>query len=165
MSSKPTFLLLPGGFQVPSIYDPIRASLSQHSYPSTSPSLPSNSKVAIKDPNADVIAIQAALTELIDVEAKDVVVVVHSYSGLPGTEAVKGFAKPDRKALGKEGGVVALIVIMSFLLPAGSNVAPNGDLSLKPSFVNHDDKVCPSLIDNFQLPSLDTRKNTDGEKH
>lgn len=64
---------------------------------------------------------QTSLNHLI-AQGKEVVVVMHSYSGLPGTESVKGLLRTDLAAQGKNGGVVALVYITAFLLKAGESV-------------------------------------------
>lgn len=48
---------------------------------------------------------------------------MHSYAGVPGTESVKGFARKDLAAQGKKGGVVGLVYLSSFIVPAGASVA------------------------------------------
>ncbi|KAL2811947.1 hypothetical protein BJX63DRAFT_397656 [Aspergillus granulosus] len=47
---------------------------------------------------------------------------MHSYAGIPGTESVKGFARKDLAAQGKQGGVVSLVYIAAFPVPAGASV-------------------------------------------
>ncbi len=38
-------------------------------------------------------------------DGKDIVLVVHSYGGVPGNEAVQGYSKAERQKQGKQGGV------------------------------------------------------------
>lgn len=65
---------------------------------------------------------QRYLTQLVT-EGKEVIVVMHSYSGIPGTESIKGFARKDLAAQGRKGGVVGLVYITAFLVAAGGSVA------------------------------------------
>lgn len=47
---------------------------------------------------------------------------MHSYSAIPGTECVKGFARRDLSSQGKNGGVVSLIYLSAFIVPAGASI-------------------------------------------
>ena len=44
-------------------------------------------------------------------DEKDIVLVVHSYTGMPGTEAPKGLGKKGRQDAGLKGGVIRLVYI------------------------------------------------------
>ena len=52
-------------------------------------------------------------------ETRDVIIVMHSYSGVPGSVAVKGLSKGERKADGKDTGVIGLIYIAALLAKGG----------------------------------------------
>jgi hypothetical protein len=89
-------------------------------------------------------------------QGKNIVLVMHSYSGLPGTESVKGFARKDLAAQDKNGGVVGLLYESALLLPAGLSVAsalPGG----LDSFMELD--VCP-LVDELQRKPKPRKQNT-----
>lgn len=47
---------------------------------------------------------------------------MNSYGGFPGTEATKGLSKGEREKGGKEGGVVALVYLASFIPPVGTSL-------------------------------------------
>lgn len=64
----------------------------------------------LQDFSEDVEAVRNAISSEVEQE-HDVAVVVHSYGGLPGCEAIKGFTKADQEAQGKKGGVVKLLFI------------------------------------------------------
>ena len=49
----------------------------------------------------------------------DVVMVVHSWAGLPVSSALDGLSKRERVSGGKENGVVRMIYISAFLPPVG----------------------------------------------
>lgn len=66
-------------------------------------------------------------------QGKEVVVVMHSYGGIPGTESVKGRTRRDIAAQAKKGGVVALVYMAAFLISAGQSVdssLPDGAASI-----------------------------------
>ena len=69
----------------------------------------------------DAQAIQAVTSKVAD-EGKDVVLILHSYGGVPGTESAHGVTKKELEALGKKGGVVALLYVTAFLVGAGKSL-------------------------------------------
>lgn len=44
-------------------------------------------------------------------DGKDIVVLMHSYGGMYGSQAVQGLSKKEREQAGKKGGVIALIYV------------------------------------------------------
>lgn len=75
------------------------------------------------------------LIRLIEYEFKTVVVVMHSYGGLVGSEAIPpGLTFLDRKKRGLKGGVIHLFFFAAFLLEVGQSVlsafgeSPNNDV-------------------------------------
>src|SRR5690606_41993796 len=47
---------------------------------------------------------------------KDVVLVANSYGGVPSSEAAFGLGKAERQAQGKQGGLIHLVFLSSFVL-------------------------------------------------
>jgi len=50
---------------------------------------------------------------------KDVILVMHSYGGIAGSDGLKGLSSLERQKLGKKGGVKALVYLCAFVLPEG----------------------------------------------
>lgn len=75
-------------------------------YPTEAVALPSvgtnNVTVGLAE---DTAALRDELTTLTDA-GKDIIMVVHSYGGMVGTNAVQGFGYADRAAAGQSGGVI-----------------------------------------------------------
>lgn len=97
------------------------------------------------DIKEDVDAIKATvLTELEAHPETDVVVLTHSYSGMPGSAAIETLDKESRKAAGFKNGISALLVISGLLVTegisgfdwAGKIVPPTIVLSYIPSPVD-----------------------------
>ena len=85
-------------------------SLSTHGYSTVGLPLPSVGAVPPHtDFPKDVEAIYNCLVQLVISEEKDVVLVTHSYTGIPGAEAPKELGKKEREAKGLKGGVVRLV--------------------------------------------------------
>ncbi|KAF7874179.1 hypothetical protein EAF04_002851 [Stromatinia cepivora] len=59
------------------------------------------------------------LLPILDTEGHDVVMIMHSYSGVPGSAAAYGLGKKDRKAAGKNTSVLGQIYIASLLMKGG----------------------------------------------
>ena len=52
-------------------------------------------------------------------ETKEVVVLMHSYGGLPGIVGVTGFGRKERQKSCKSGGVIGVVCLSATILPAG----------------------------------------------
>lgn len=123
MSQKPVLLLVPGAWHAPTAFAPTTSILEEAGYtcvPISLPSVESTKSSSFPTPNfdADVDAITSELTKYAD-QGYDIIIVVHSYGGNPGSSACKGFLKSDRQAAGKEGGIVNVIYLSAFALPVG----------------------------------------------
>lgn len=129
---KPTLIFVPGAWHGPEAFTPVTSLLSASGYTCTGVALPSvDSHPAQPDFTADVSAIRSAIEAAADAE-QDVFVVMHSYGGIPGTEATKGLSKSDRRGEGKRGGVAGLVYICAFALERGKSLhstLPEGGLA------------------------------------
>jgi hypothetical protein len=63
----------------------------------------------------DAAYIQKNYLDDLNFQGREVVVVMHSYRGTPGTESVKGRTRRDIAVQGKKGGVVALVYMAAFV--------------------------------------------------
>jgi pimeloyl-ACP methyl ester carboxylesterase len=98
MASKPTFLFVPGAWHLPAYFDPVIKYLAGHGYRSVSVTLPAvNSSPAATSLQPDVEAVAAALAALLD-DGSGAVVVMHSYGGMVGTDAVGKVVKERAEA-------------------------------------------------------------------
>ena len=116
---KPTILLIPGLWHTPECFDALRTELEEYAYETISRQLPS---IDCADPSnqsaqsdADFIRSQLLLP-LLD-SGKRVVVVMHSYGGIPGSAAAYGLSEEERNKEGLKGGVVGLIFVASYVIP------------------------------------------------
>jgi pimeloyl-ACP methyl ester carboxylesterase len=122
MPTKPTIVFVPGAWHTPAIYASTMSILQTHDFPTIGVPLPSvgAANPALKPSfDADVKAIRDCLSGLVEKEGKEVILVTHSYSGMPGTEAPVGLGKKEREKKGLRGGVVRLVYIMAFAMPEG----------------------------------------------
>ena len=97
----------------------------EQGYPTVCPQLPSfdakDTKISLPE---DAACIKAELQKLVEEQGKDVIVVMHSYGGVVGTEAVhESFGKKHREAKGLIGGVIRLLYLCAFVLREGASLA------------------------------------------
>ena len=119
-SSRPVFVVVPGGAQTPSHYAHLLYLLQAQGYPTLSALLPTTGtreNVTVQD-DADYIRSRMILPFL-DTEKHDVILVMHSYSGVPGSAAAAGLGKADRAAQGKTTSVLGQIYIAAILNRGG----------------------------------------------
>jgi len=123
-SVKPTIALIPGAWHTPTHYATFLSLLSSAGYPTTTIQLPS---VGSSDPDAQSTSIDAAavrekvLLPLLN-SGKDVVLVMHSYGGSPGSAAAKGLSKTERSSNGSGGGIIGLIYLAGLVIPKGASL-------------------------------------------
>jgi pimeloyl-ACP methyl ester carboxylesterase len=139
-SPKPTILLLQGSFQLPEVYHKLKTALEATGFPVVQPSLPSlcgqdEPDFASKNLRTDADEVQSVLRRLVEEEKRHVLVLMHSYGGLVGIEAIpEELTRKSRQSRGLEGGVIHLFFFSAFVLAEGQSVlsafgeSPNNDL-------------------------------------
>lgn len=122
-STRPFFVILPGGSQNPTHYGYLAHLLQCAGYPTYSALLPSvgnSDKVAIQD---DMTYIRdRMILPILELEERDVILVMHSYSGVPGSAAALGLGKKERIAQGNKAGVIGQIFYAAMLQKGGNGV-------------------------------------------
>ncbi len=138
--SKPTVVALPGAWHGPEIYDQTFAVLKAKDFTTIGIALPS---VGASPPHTsykeDLDATRNVLSQLVGKEGKDVVLVTHSYSGMPGTDATQGLGKKEREAKGLKGGVVRIVFVMAFAQLGGFDAEEGAEF---PPWMDVDFQVC-----------------------
>ncbi|PYH80657.1 hypothetical protein BO82DRAFT_355379 [Aspergillus uvarum CBS 121591] len=122
----PTIAFLPGAWLTPTFYTPFLHTLTTTTalptthipYPSLDPDNPGTA-----DCHTDTAAIRAHLQTLIESEGREVILVMHSYAGMPGAAAAHGLSQSARQRAGQPGGVVGMIFLAAFLVPEGVSCA------------------------------------------
>ena len=144
----PTIVLVQGSFQISKVYCKLKRGLAAHGYPTIHPELPSCSNTDREDfPQVslidDALAVRTVLTRQVEYEEKLVMLVMHSYGGLVGSEAAtEELSYAKRRAQGLPGGVIHLFLYAAFLLNEGQSV-----LSAFGESANNDVKVsAPSIL-------------------
>ncbi|TGO29514.1 hypothetical protein BPAE_0014g00650 [Botrytis paeoniae] len=118
--AKPTLVLLSGSWHNPQNYHKLVSALQTHSYDLLIPSLPSmnGAQTPTADLYTDTSFIHSYISDLVS-QGKHIIVLMHSYGGQVGTNALTEFAINTRKAQGLPGGVVHLLYISGFMMLEG----------------------------------------------
>lgn len=119
-TSRPIFVLVPGASQSPAAYGYLLHLLLSKGYGAYSALLPSVSArepVTVQD-DTDYVR-ERLLLPLLDIEKRDVIIINHSYSGIPASAAARGLGKADREAQGKTTSVLGQIFIAAVVTPGG----------------------------------------------
>lgn len=119
---KPTVLLIPGAWHQGSTFEPVANILRAQGYEAETITLPSAGGPASTTTYDDAEYIQNTYLKPLVGQEKEVVLVMHSYAGVPGTECVRGFARKYITAQGKKGGVISLIYQAAFVVPSGASI-------------------------------------------
>lgn len=123
-SSHPSFVIVPGAWHQPEMYEKLVPFLDNAGYSAVIISLPS---CDTQDPqkvtcSTDAEAIRRQIVRSIEADGKDIVVVCHSYGGIPGGGAAYGLSKTARAKEEKKGGITGLIYVSGFVVPEGSSL-------------------------------------------
>jgi len=120
--SKPSILIIPGASATPEFCDSVTKAVAAQGYEIRALRLPTvaltpGPQTATPKSMYDDAAFIASTVEKLADEGKDVILMAHSYGGIPATESVKGLGKEERQKEGKKGGIVRLGYLTS-LVPA-----------------------------------------------
>lgn len=118
---KPTIVFAPGAWHTADCFDTVRSALHARDWPTEAIDYPS---VGAEPPSkgvADDVAVLRTTLERLAEAGKKIVLVMHSYGGLVGANAVEGLGFKQRSQEGKEGGVIILVYLSAFVIPLGKS--------------------------------------------
>ena len=159
LEEKPTILIIQDRFQTPAIYKDLADRLLSLGYPTVHPLLPTCSDA--QHPNFpsltlldDATAVQAELVRLVEHEQKTVMVVMHGYGGMVGSEAVlETMSYSRRREHGLLGGVIHLFFVCVSLVGPGQSMQGGLDSSSNHK-VEVNEYPIPSDANSADIPSL-----------
>ncbi|KAF7555887.1 hypothetical protein G7Z17_g1828 [Cylindrodendrum hubeiense] len=121
-ASKPTIVFAPGAWHTPDCFDLVRGTLHAGGWSTEAITYPSvGAEPPTKGLADDAAAVRATLQRLAD-KGKTAVLVVHSYGGLVGANAVEGLGYKQRAEQGKSGGVIIFVYLSAFVMPLGKSI-------------------------------------------
>ncbi|KAF4981772.1 hypothetical protein FZEAL_2494 [Fusarium zealandicum] len=119
MTSNPIIVFAPGAWHTPDCFDLVRNALHARGWSTEAVAYPSvGAEPPVKGLADDAAALRSTLQGLVD-QGSQIVLVVHSYGGLVGANAVEGLGYQQRKAQGLSGGVVMFVYLAAFVTPLG----------------------------------------------
>ena len=152
--SKPTFICVPGASHSPFIYDRLKTALALHGYPMLPIALPSiGGRPPTYDFTEDVQVIRGLVSQLVEA-GKEVILVMHGYGGIPGSEALLGLGRPEREKVGLPGGVTRLVFIMSWLCKEGFQGSERGDISSMYPWMHCNVEAGTMTVDPASAPDI-----------
>lgn len=114
----PTLLLVHGAWHCSKHFEPLIEVLNSHGYKTVGVDCPSTNETQTRATlQDDSDAVRSAI--LRELKNADVLVVAHSYGGLPASDATRGLSKTARSASGHATSVVGIAYICAAVLPAG----------------------------------------------
>ncbi|KAF2847040.1 alpha/beta-hydrolase [Plenodomus tracheiphilus IPT5] len=128
MSESPVLVLVPGSFSTVDMYNPLVEPLREKGYTIhvlQPPCYPANWKAGTTTPApglADDAKFVNDFVEKIANEGNEVVLLAHSYGGVPASECLKGITAKERTAQGKKGGVVRIAYMTCVIPRVGENL-------------------------------------------
>lgn len=165
-SQKPAIIIVHGAWSLPSpSYEPLKQQLEGLGYECYLPHLRTSGGDEIRGQTweADVKVILDTAQPLFD-RGREVVIVAHSYGGVPGGAATAGNSVAERAREGKAGGFRQIIYVAAFAIPAagmdlfavfGGQWPPWAEFAPAYSKVRrHADVIGPPLSGPIQCPLL-----------
>ncbi|KAH7027685.1 Alpha/beta hydrolase fold-1 [Microdochium trichocladiopsis] len=115
---KPAVLIVHGSWHRPCHYEFLTRQLEKLGFEAVCPALPSIGKDRLgKSWRDDVMCVREAAQQLFD-RNQQVVLLGHSYGGIPASAATEGLTRLERAAAGLPGGFCHAIYLSAFALPA-----------------------------------------------
>ncbi|KAI9659871.1 MAG: hypothetical protein M1821_001223 [Bathelium mastoideum] len=130
-SELPAFVIVGGVSHTPIFFKALIAELEGRGYDAHAVSYPTVGKNTVGTKQKDEVkAIQDAVARYVDGQHQDVILLLHSYGGWPGSRAVIGLDKETRERQGKTNGIVEIVFLAAFLLPDNAPMAQYSHLPL-----------------------------------
>lgn len=124
-TEKPVIVIVPASFSPLSLYTKVVEGLDREGYSAVLIQLPSvgtRASLPGATMTEDAEYIKNVTTELAD-RGENVVLVMHSYGGICGTESTKGVTDVERRQAQKKGGITGLLYISSPVPALGGSIA------------------------------------------
>ena len=119
-------MLIPGAWHTAESYYILVPILESAGYQVTAINLISvGAEPPVQSLDPDIQHIRSTILPLIE-QGKDVIVVMHSFGGIPGSSSLKGLSRSERFAQGLPGGVVGLVYLCAWVIPEGQSARDSG---------------------------------------
>ncbi|RFU81207.1 hypothetical protein TARUN_1008 [Trichoderma arundinaceum] len=116
-TNKPVFFIITGAWHPPMCYDPLKKDLEGLGYKCVVPHMPSmgHDKYGLtwEDDKGKILETASPYFD----QGREVVLIAHSYGGIPACAATEGQGIDDRSRQGSKGGFRAIIFVAAFAIP------------------------------------------------
>ena len=158
MSSKPVILFVHGAWHQPAHFKHIMRKFEDAGYRTICPQQPTfgrhGAELTSLSMYDDAACVRDTIISLLE-EGQLIVVVMHSYGGVVGSQAVESaFGVRPRESLGKAGGILKLVYMCAFLLPLNASLGDAFGGSLPPFITIHPDGSCEMQDSRSKFYSL-----------
>lgn len=118
---RPAVVIVPGAWHPGHLYIPFANQLNEAGFSTTIAPISSLSsgEPSKADCRADAEAIRRHLVGIFEKEGKDVILVAHSYGGIPGGASAHGLMKSSEA---QAAGVIGLIYVSAFVVPESQSL-------------------------------------------
>lgn len=125
---KPTIVVVPGAWHSPSHYDELITRLHQAEFPTLCLALPTLNPQNPHEVNvaADSTFIREKMLLPLLEAGKDIMLVMHSYGGVPGSCAAKGLSKGERSSQGHSAGISGIVYLAAILAGESESLFEEG---------------------------------------
>ncbi len=138
---RATVVWVPGLLHTPAHFGPIIKALAEAGIPSISIDMPNYGLSASSAlPYDDLKVIRSACSDLVN-EGKEVILIGHSYSGVPVCQAVRGLERSLRKSERKAGGIIRVMFVAAFVIPEGVSMLQYMNGNLPPPWAASDGEI------------------------
>lgn len=121
-NSNKTVVFVPGAWHGPEHFDQVASKLQAVGYNYIPITLKScHTGEPLKSLQPDVDEIRSAITKAVS-SGQEVIVVGHSYGGIPASQAIRGLDIRSRSQSNLPGGVTHLFYLASFIIPEGATL-------------------------------------------
>lgn len=117
----PAVIIVHGGFHTPFHYTKLVKSLEGLGFETHCPQLPTSSGWCGMTTADDVATLRREIDSLVS-SGRHVVLLAHSYGGVPASNASRGFSLREYQAQGLSGGLVHVIYMCAYMLAIGDSL-------------------------------------------
>ncbi|KAL3264231.1 hypothetical protein ABHI18_000975 [Aspergillus niger] len=153
---KPTIVLIHGAWHTPANYTLLITSLQSLGFTVHCPHLPSctNTRPPPATYADDVSVVRSLVTSLVE-EGERILMLMHSYGGAIGTDAIQDLDLPTRAANNLPGGIIHLLYLCAYIQQPGRSiwdvVTEAGMTAFWPQFIENADDGSTFPVDPVQL--------------
>lgn len=163
--SLPHILLIPGFWEGPSVYESVLDSLRHYGYSTQTIPLSSTGHASPNNPSMkdDVASIRSFIAPLIEEEAKEILLVLHSAGAFLGCMAIEGLSLKEREGKGQRGGVKKIVFLSGAIWQEGFQHGPlpffDYQVRISIRFFFGGSHIYSALHTKFLIGSLEKRVN------